>query len=118
MIAFDISDTGILTVTPMAPLQAEDFHQIAAAVDAWLESGNRLKGLLIDAPQFPGWHDFHALLAHFKFVTEHHRQIPRVAIVSDTTGTSLLPNLAKHFVNAELKHFPAAERDEALGWLA
>jgi hypothetical protein len=40
-------------------------------------------GLLIEAPSFPGWGSFGALINHMKFVYDHHRKIDRVAAVTD-----------------------------------
>ncbi len=117
MIESHLSESGILTVKPLAALEAADFHQIAATVDGWLESGKRLQGILIDAPSFPGWKDFEALVAHLRFVRDHHREIRRVALVTDTAAMALLPKLAGHFVAAELRLFPADQRQAAVDWL-
>jgi hypothetical protein len=38
-------------------------------------------------------------------------------VVSDSAVLSHLPALAGHFVKAEIKHFPAAERAAAHDWL-
>ena len=117
MIESHFSESGILTVKPLAALEAADFRRIAATVDAWLESGKRLHGILIDAASFPGWKDFEALTAHLRFVREHHREIPRVALVTDTAAMALLPKLARHFVAAGLRHFTADQRQAAVEWL-
>jgi hypothetical protein len=50
-------------------------------------------------------------------VREHHRRIRRIAAVSDGAILSILPALGKHFVQAEVRHFPFAERDGAMLWL-
>jgi hypothetical protein len=112
-----ISEAGILTVEPRAALEVADFQRVTAEVDGWRESGRLLQGILIDAPSFPGWKDFEALLAHLRFVRDHHRSVHRVAMVTDTTAMALLPRLASHFVVAELRHFPANQRLAAVDWL-
>jgi hypothetical protein len=52
-----------------------------------------------------------------RFVRDHHRVIRKIAAVSDSPILSIAPRLAKHFVNAEIRHFHASERSAALAWL-
>jgi hypothetical protein len=108
---------GILTLKPSGRLAAEDFAVLASVVDAYLAQHEALAGLLIDAAAFPGWEDFAAMLSHFRFVREHHRQIRKVAALSDSTILKVMPRIAAHFVSAEVRHFATAERSAALDWL-
>jgi SpoIIAA-like len=39
-------------------------------------------------------------------------------VVTDSKVLTLGPKLAAHFVSAEVRTFPAAERDAAMTWLA
>lgn len=118
MLEFELQrEKGILILEPKAALCAEDFATLAAAVDSYLEKHGTLEGLMIDAPAFPGWENFAALLSHLRFVRDHHRRIRRVAVVSDSALLAAGPKIASHFVAAELKSFPAAERDAALAWI-
>ncbi len=110
-------DDGILIVAPQGPLEAEDFQALTAEVDPFIESTGGLRGLLIEAEAFPGWDGFSGLTAHLRFVRDHHRLIRRVAVVSDSPILSHLPQLAKHFVAAEVRHFPRTEWSGALDWL-
>ncbi|MDX1377000.1 MAG: STAS/SEC14 domain-containing protein, partial [Burkholderiales bacterium] len=87
------------------------------AVDPYLEQHGSLEGLMIDAPAFPGWENFAGLISHLRFVREHHRHIRRVAVVSDSALLAAGPKIAGHFVAAELKSFPSAERDAARAWI-
>jgi len=98
-------------------LQADDFRTLAAVVDPYIEQHGDLKGLLLDAPAFPGWDDFAALVSHFRFVRDHHRRIRRIAVVSDSAFLSVAPKIATHFVSAEIRTFDAADRAAALAWL-
>lgn len=111
-------DEGVLTVFPVGGLAAQDFAQLASLVDPYIETDGRLNGLMIIAEHFPGWADFAALSAHIRFVRDHHREIRRVAVVTDSTLLELLPALARHFVQAEVRQFPFGERDAAFAWLA
>ncbi|MDX1594516.1 MAG: STAS/SEC14 domain-containing protein [Gammaproteobacteria bacterium] len=108
---------GILIVRPDAPLTEEDFEQVAALVDPYLDEHDRLQGILIHAPQFPGWDDFAALVTHFRFVRDHHERVERVAVVSRSALLEAMPTLAGHFVSAEIRTFPEDGYADALDWL-
>ena len=108
-------DDGVLVLKPDGPLEAADFRTLASHVDAYLEQHGTLRGVLIHAKTFPGWKDFGALLAHLKFVKQHHRRIEKVAIVADGGIATVMPFIASHFVHAQVKHFDHAH-DENAAW--
>ena len=118
MLAFHINaNDGILSLEPSGPLQASDFEALAKDVDPYIENNGMLNGLLIHAPGFPGWSDFAAFLSHIRFVKSHQQYIKRIAAVSDSRVLSVLPDIAKHFISAEVRHFDYADKDSALAWL-
>jgi len=118
MLQYELLDErGILVVKPEGALCAEDFSALAAAVDPYIEQRGELAGLVIDAPQFPGWENFAALLSHLRFVRDHHRRIRRIAVVTDSALLAVGPRIAKHFVNAEVRSFDSADRAAALAWI-
>jgi hypothetical protein len=118
MINFDMdAERAVLIIRPSGPLAAEDFHAVATAVDPIIEQKGCLNGLLIHADSFPGWDSFAALISHFQFVKGHHRQIKKVAVVSDDVMFTLFPPIAAHFVSAEVRHFSAHEYDAAMNWI-
>ena len=108
---------GVVEVVPSGALRAVDFEQLAALVDPFIEAKGELKGLMIVADRFPGWDSLGALIGHVRFVREHQKLVRRVATVSDGATLTILPLLAKHFVKADVRHFPFAERDAAMEWL-
>lgn len=112
-----LESRGIVIVEPGSRLSAEDFQKLAGSVDAYLDTHERLNGLLIHMEAFPGWEDVAGLIQHLRFVKGHHRQIGRVALVSDRRVASLVPHLANHFVAAEVRHFGYKDRGDALRWL-
>jgi hypothetical protein len=119
MISFELlRDKGILVVEPQGPLEAADFRRLAEAVDPYLADQGTLSGLLIEAPSFPGWEDFAALIEHFRFVRDHHKKIHRVAAVTDNSFLKVAPRIAAHFAHPEIKVFGGAEKARALAWLA
>jgi tRNA U38,U39,U40 pseudouridine synthase TruA len=111
-------DTGILIVTPQGPLEKSDFEMLAREVDPYIEEKGGLNGLMIQAKSFPGWHDFAALVSHFNFVKDHHQRIAKVAAVTDNGFLAILPSIAKHFVQAEVRHFDYGDKEKALNWLS
>jgi hypothetical protein len=118
MVEFELLKAdGILILRPQGRLEAADFERVAREVDPYIEANGKLHGLLLDAEAFPGWRDFAALIAHFKFVRDHHRNIEKVAVVSDSSFLSVAPKFATHFVKADVRHFPQSQRDDAFAWL-
>jgi hypothetical protein len=110
-------DEGILVLNPEGPLEAADFTVLASQLDAFLEHNATLRGVLIHTKSFPGWKDFDAFLAHLKFLQGHIHRIEKVAVVADGAFASFLPEVAKHFVRADVLHFDFDRQDAALEWL-
>ena len=118
MLDYSINEPqGILILKPEAPLSKGDFGALSAAVDAYLATHETLKGVLIHAKKFPGWESFGGFTAHMHFVREHQKKVSRVAIVTDNPFAGIAESLGKHFVSAEIKHFPYADDVKALDWL-
>jgi hypothetical protein len=113
-----LSEGGMLIVRPKGPLTAGDFTALAADADAYIEKHGALKGLMICAPEFPGWENLDGAISHFKFLRDYERKIRKVAVVSDSDILAILPAIARHFVSAEVKHFKACDEDAAVGWIA
>ncbi len=111
-------DTSILIVRPEGPLSREDFKSLAETVDPYILETGSLKALIIHVQNFPGWEDLAGLVEHFRFVRDHHRQIVKVALVSDSKLASFAPKIAAHFVSAEISVFPFKKLDEAREWIS
>ena len=119
MLNYDLRfDDGILVLKPEGPLEAADFIRLARQVDAYLGRKGTLRGVLVEARAFPGWQNFGALVAHLKFIRQHHRKIEKIAIVTDGGVAAVIPHIANHFVHAEIKHFGLAEQSAAWSWLS
>ena len=108
---------GILVLTPDGPLEALDFTTLARHVDAYLEQNGTLHGVMVRAKAFPGWKDFGAFVAHLKFVKRHHHKIEKVAVVADGAVAAVMPQIASHFVHADVKHFDYGQEAIARSWL-
>ena len=117
MINFEFRDQRILLITPSGPLEKNDFEQLAKEIDPIIAPNGKLVGVLIYAQAFPGWKSFGALVSHMKFVADHHRQIERIAVVTNSACLKIVPRIAGYLVHPEIKHFNFAEKDRALAWL-
>ena len=63
MIEYDLDkEHSILQVQPKSPLEQDDFVKLAKAVDPYIEATGGLAGLIIEAPAFPGWESFGAMV--------------------------------------------------------
>jgi hypothetical protein len=118
MLNFELlRDRSILIVSPSGPLEKADFEHLAKEVDPFIASKGKLVGLMIYTETFPGWESFGALVSHLKFVADHHQRIERIAAVTDSGILKVMPRIADHFVEAQVKHFEFREKDRALAWL-
>ena len=105
-----LRDKGILIVIPKGPLKKTDFLALVREVEPYIEAQGKLNGLLISAELFPSWKDFAALVSHLRLVKNHHQKIRKVAAVTDSGFLSMMPQIANHFVDAEVNHIAIATR--------
>jgi nitroreductase len=110
------ADSGVIVVEVNHPLRSQDFDALALTADNWIEAHGHLQGLVIHAHEFPGWENFGSFLRHLRFVRDHHRKVKRVALAADAKLASLMPKIAEHFIQAELKSFRYGELEGAIAW--
>lgn len=115
---FELTSDGILILRPHGPLSREDFENLATAADPWIEKHDHLLGMIVYIEKFPGWETVGSFIQHLKFVKSHHRKIRKVALVVDGALPEIASKLASHLVEAEIKHFPYAQFEEAKKWVA
>jgi stage II sporulation SpoAA-like protein len=111
------TEHSILIVRPKSALEQDDFVQLAKTVDPYIGETGDLAGLIIEAPAFPGWDSLGAMVAHFRFVRDHHKHIKKVGLVTDSAMGNVAERLASHFVSAEIRHFSAGELEAAKQWV-
>jgi hypothetical protein len=114
--SFD-AEHAILYVRPRSALEKSDFEALARIVDPYITTSGGLAGLVLEIGSFPGWESLGAMAAHFRFVRDHHKQIRRIAVVTDSALGKVAEQLASHFVSAEIKQFPAGGREAATQWI-
>lgn len=110
--------TAVLTIRPESALAKSDFTELTRVVDPQIDEHGDLNGLIIEAPTFPGWASFGALVTHLRFVRDHHKHVKKIAVVTDSHLGDVAEHLASHFVSAEIRHFPAGDIGAARDWIA
>jgi hypothetical protein len=110
--------TAVLTIRPESALEKSDFAELARTVDPHIEEHGDLNGLIVEAPRFPGWDSFGALVTHLRFVRDHHQHVKKIAVVTDSHLGDVAEHLAAHFISADIRHFPADDADQARAWIA
>ena len=110
-------NTGIAILEPHGELSKADFEAAANSIDPYLKQHRFLNGIIIHVRFFPGWESFSSLVAHLKFVKEHHRHVSRVAFVTDSSIADFAQSIATHFVSAEIKGFEFDELEAAKKWI-
>jgi len=118
MIEYDLDEArGILHVRPAEPLEQSDFWKLSGVVDPFLAREGDLTGLIVEARNFPGWASFGAMVAHVRFVRDHHRHIKKIAVVTDSALGDLAEHMVSHFVSAEIRHFEPKDIGVARQWI-
>jgi len=118
MIEYSLDTThSVLYLQPKSALEQEDFVKVAKIVDPYIEKTGKLAGIIVELPSFPGWENFGAMAAHFRFVRDHHKRVKKVGLVTNSFLGNVAELLASHFVSAEIKHFPAGALDAAKQWI-
>jgi SpoIIAA-like len=109
---------SIIVLHPESALGKNDFVELAKVVDPQIEANGALAGLIIDAPTFPGWDSFGAMVSHIRFVHDHHKHVKKIAVVTDSHLGDFAEHLAAHFVSAVVRQFPAGHVEQAREWIA
>jgi len=106
-----------LLVHPKSALDKSDFTELTKAVDPQIEATGELAGLIIDAPEFPGWDSFATMVTHLRFVRDYQKRVKKVALVTDSHLGDVAERLASHFVSADVRHFPGKQLEQARQWI-
>lgn len=116
MIDVDTSHAGIVILRPSGSLSEEDFADLAKTIDSQINEADSVPNLVIRVDKLPHWNSLGALSRHFHFVKVHGKIVRKVAVVGDSPLLSLSPEVAKHFVKASIRHFPAKKFEDAKAW--
>ena len=110
-------EKAVVTLEPEGALSESDFDTAVRIIDPFIEEHGKLTGIIIATEDFPGWEDFAALSRHLRFIRNHHKKVKRLAFVTDSLIGDVAEKIGSHFVSAEVKHFPYAQRSEARSWI-
>lgn len=113
-----LPESGVIVVEIKGALRASDFAALTKTADEWIAARGSLSGLVLHAHHFPGWETLRSLISHVRFVRDHHREVKRIALVTDSRLASLTSQLAEHFVKASVKVFGYDQLDAATSWAA
>lgn len=116
MIKITLFDNYCL-IEPQGPLTKDGFSAIASRIDPIIDNEGPLDGLIVKTREFPGWEGPGDVIAHFRFIRNHHRLIKKIALVTDAQIAEIFPVIVDHFVKAEVRHFGFDDFDEAVAWI-
>ena len=110
--------TSILQVRPIGPLTQEDFADLAEEVDPFIVKSGSLAGLILEFKKFPGWENLGSAIRHFRFVSDHHKKVRKIAVVTDSPIGTVAEHISSHFVSAQIRHFDSDQMALAKQWIA
>jgi len=111
------TDTKILTLQPHGALKKEDFDNAVKVIDPFIKEHGKLNGVIIYTESFPGWDDFAAFNRHLKFIKNHHKEIKKLAFVTNSMVGEFGEMVSSHFVQAAIKSFEFDALNEAKAWI-
>ncbi|WP_148861064.1 SpoIIAA family protein [Marinobacter fonticola] len=110
-------EEGIAILEPEGTLTEDDFASAVGVIDPHIERIGPLQGIIIHVGTFPGWASFASMLTHLKFVREHHRQVRKVALVTDSAVVNAAETIGSHMVEAEVRTYPFDQLEQARQWI-
>lgn len=107
---------GVIGFEVTGTLNAEDYRDVVLpALERAAVSGE--VRFVIVIPEFHGMSGG-ALWQDLKVGIEHLRAWKRIALVTDIEWMNLMTTLFGWMTPGEVRHFPLAQRDEAIAWAA
>lgn len=109
---------NVFLLKPRGSISADDFKSVASTIDGYINEHDAVPRLVFQVGELPHWKDLEAMIAHLHLVRDHHKIIPKVAIVSDSALLALLRPVVDVFTGAKVRRFPADALDDAINWAA
>jgi len=109
--------TKIVTLQPHGALKKEDFDNAVKIIDPFIEEHGKLNGVIIYTETFPGWDDFAAFNRHLVFIKNHHKEIKKLAFVTNSLVGDFGEMMTGHFVEAVIKNFSFDQLEDAKAWI-
>ena len=111
------SVSKIVTLQPHGALKKEDFDNAVTIIDPFIEEHGKLNGVIIYTESFPGWDDFAAFNRHLVFIKNHHKDIKKLALVTNSMVGDFGEMVSSHFVEAVIKNFDFDKLEDAREWI-
>jgi len=111
------TESKIATLQPHGSLKKEDFDNAVKIIDPFIETHGKLNGVIIYTESFPGWEDFAAFNRHLVFIKNHHKEIKKLAFVTNSMVGDFGEMVSSHFVDAVVKNFDFDKLEEAKEWI-
>jgi hypothetical protein len=114
----ELSDlpTGVIGFEVVGELKAEDYRDVVLPALERAAAGGEVRFVVI-IPEFHGMSGG-ALWQDLKVGIEHLRAWKRIALVTDIGWMERMTSLFGWMTPGEIRHFPLAQRDEAIAWAA
>jgi len=109
---------NVFVISPEGALSPEDFKKLAGAIDGYINEHDVVPRLVFQIDGLPHWKNFESMIAHFRMVRDHHKIVPKVAIVSDSRLLALARVFVDHFTGAKIRRFPPEALEDAINWAA
>jgi len=107
----------IVTLQPHGALKKEDFDNAVKIIDPFIAEHGKLNGVIIYTETFPGWEDFAAFNRHLVFIKNHHKEIKKLALVTNSLVGDFGEMVSGHFVEAVVKNFDFDQLEAAKEWI-
>jgi len=109
--------TKIVILQPHGALKKEDFDNAVKVIDPFIKENGKLRGIIIYTESFPGWKDYAAFNRHLVFIKNHHKEIKKLALVTNSIVGDFGELVSSHFVEAVVKSFAYNKLEDAKDWI-
>ena len=107
---------GVLGFEATGTLGAEDYRDVVLPVLERASASGEVRFVVV-IPEFRGMSGG-ALWQDLKMGVEHFRAWKKIALVTDIEWMNYMTTLFGWMTPGEVRHFPIAERDQAIAWAA
>jgi hypothetical protein len=105
---------SILIVKPVGPLESRDFEKLVGEVDPYISEKGQLNGLMSLRQILSGMGEFRSLPIAYEIRQEPSSENQKDRGRNRKWFSSIMPQVANHFVQAEIRHFDYDDKDAAL----
>ena len=107
---------GVIGFEANGKLRAEDYRDVVLPVLERASASGEVRFVVV-IPEFRGMSGG-ALWQDLKMGVEHFRAWKKIALVTDIEWMNYMTTLFGWMTPGEVRHFPIAERDQAIAWAA